>query len=103
MPATMASAGTYFAAAGRMAVRFRWVIVAAWLAGLAAAMVALPSLSAVTQTDNPPFLPASAPSERPAQLASPLQGASLTAVTVVAARPARALTAGDQAGSARLG
>ena len=98
----MAFAGTYFAAAGRMAVRFRWVIVAAWLAGLAAAMVALPSLSAVTQSDNTTFLPASAPSERAAQLASPLQGASLTAVTVVAARPAGALTAADQAAITRL-
>jgi putative drug exporter of the RND superfamily len=102
MRATMASAGTFFAAAGRMAVRFRWVIVAAWLAGLAAAMVALPSLSAVTQSDNTTFLPASAPSERAAQLASPLQGASLTAVTVVAARPAGALTAADQGAITRL-
>ena len=46
MRATMASAGTFFAAAGRLAVRFRWVIAAAWLAGMAAAMIGLPSLSA---------------------------------------------------------
>ena len=50
-------------------------------------MALLPSLSSVTQSDNTSFLPASAPSERAAQLASPLQGASLTAVTVVGARP----------------
>ena len=73
--------------AGRLAVRFRWAIVLAWLAGAAAAMIGLPSLSAVTQSDNTWFLPASAASEQAAQLASPLQGASLTAVTVVAARP----------------
>ena len=44
----------------------------------------------MTQSDNTSFLPASAPSEQAARLASPLQGASLTAVTVVAARPAGA-------------
>ena len=102
MPATMASAGTFFAVIGRLAVRFRWVIAAAWLAGVAAAMIGLPSLSAVTQSDNTSFLPASAPSEQAAQLASPLQGASLTAITVVAARPGGPLTAADQAAIARL-
>ena len=102
MRATMASAGTFFAVAGRLAVRFRWVIVLAWLARVAAAMIGLPSLSAVTQSDNTSFLPGSAPSEQAAQLASPLQGASLTAVTVVAARPAGTLTAADQAAIARL-
>src|SRR5271167_2445914 len=98
----MASVGTFFAAAGRLAVRFRWAIAAAWLAGLAAALGLLPSLSAVTQSDNTTFLPASAPSEQAAQLASPLQGASLTAVTVVAARASGTLTGADQAFVARL-
>ncbi len=102
MPATMASVGSLFAAAGRLAVRFRWAIVVVWLAGVTAAMIGLPSLSSVTQSDNTSFLPASAPSERAAQLASPLQGASLTAVTVVAARPGAALTAADQQAVARL-
>ncbi len=102
MPATMASVGSLFAAAGRLAVRFRWAIVVAWLAGVTAAMIGLPSLSSVTQSDNTSFLPASAPSERAAQLASPLQGASLTAVTVVATRPAAALTAADQQAIAEL-
>jgi putative drug exporter of the RND superfamily len=85
-----------------MSVRFRWVIVLAWVAGVAAAMVLLPSLSNVTQSDNTSFLPNSAPSEQAAQLASPLQGASLTAVTVVAARADGALTGADQAAIARL-
>src|SRR5579871_2796007 len=102
MRATMASVGSFFAVAGRLAVRFRWVIVLAWLAGVAAAMVGLPSLSAVTQSDNTSFLPASAPSEQASQLAAPLQGASLTAVNVVAARPSGALAAADQAAIARL-
>jgi len=101
-PATMVSVRTLFAVAGRLAVRFRWAIVLAWVAGTIAAMVLLPSLSNVTQSDNTSFLPASAPSERAAQLASPLQGASLTAVTVVAARADGPLTGADQAAITRL-
>jgi len=56
----------------------------------------------VTQSDNTSFLPASAPSEQAAQLASPLQGASLTAVTVVAGRARGPLGQADQAAIARL-
>jgi RND superfamily putative drug exporter len=94
--------GRFFTAAGRLSVRFRWVIVLAWVAGTAAAMVLLPSLSSVTQSDNTSFLPASAPSEQAAKLASPLQGASLTAVTVVAARIGGPLSGTDQTFVARL-
>jgi putative drug exporter of the RND superfamily len=101
-PATIASVSTFFAVTGRLAVRFRWAIVLAWVAGAAAAITLLPSLSNVTQSDNSSFLPASAPSEQAAQLASPLQGASLTAVTVVAARSRAALTGADQAAIAQL-
>ena len=98
----MAFVGNFFAATGRMAVRFRWAIVLAWAGGAVAAMTLLPSLASVTQSDNTSFLPASAPSQRAAQLASPLQGASLTAVTVVAAAPAGPLTGTDEAAIARL-
>jgi putative drug exporter of the RND superfamily len=103
----MAFVGSPFEVAGRLAVRFRWAIVLAWVAGTVAAMTLLPSLSNVTQSDNTSFLPASAPSEQAAQLASPLQGASLTAVTVVAARSGgahsgQAPTGADQAAIARL-
>jgi putative drug exporter of the RND superfamily len=98
----MAFVGTFFAAAGRLSVRFRWAILLAWVAGTVAAMALLPSLSSVTQSDNTSFLPDSAPSQRAAQLASPLQQASLTAVTVVAARAGGALTGDDQADITRL-
>src|SRR5579862_4067572 len=98
----MAFVGTFFAAIGRLSVRYRWAIVAAWVAGTVAAMALLPSLSSVTQSDNTSFLPASAPSEQAAQLASPLQGASLTAVGVVVARPDGPLTGTDVAAVARL-
>jgi putative drug exporter of the RND superfamily len=101
-PATIASVSISFAAVGRLSVRFRWAIVLAWVAGAVAATVLLPSLSNVTQSDNTSFLPASAPSEQAAQLDSPLQGAALTAVTVVAARAGGMLTGTDQAAIARL-
>ncbi len=55
----MAFVSIFFAAIGRFAVRFRWAIIVAWLAGSAAAMVGLPSLSSVTIS---------------ASLESPLQG-----------------------------
>ncbi len=48
----MAFVGIFFAAVGRLAVRWRWVILLAWTAGVVAAMVLLPSLSSVTQSDN---------------------------------------------------
>ena len=98
----MAFVGTFFAAAGRLSVRFRWAIVLAWVAGAAAAMALLPSLSSVTQSDSTSFLPASAPSEQAARLASPLQGATLTSVTVVVARAGGPLPAASGSFTARL-
>ena len=98
----MAFVDTFFTAVGRLSVRFRWVIVLAWVVGAVAAMALLPSLSSVTQSDNTSFLPGSAPSQQAARLASPLQGATLTAVTVVAARADGTLTGADQAFVARL-
>ncbi len=98
----MAFVGTFFTAVGRLTVRFRWAILLAWIIGMVAAMALLPSLGSVTQGDNTSFLPASAPSQRAAQLASPLQGAALTAVTVVVARSGGTLTSADQADIGRL-
>jgi putative drug exporter of the RND superfamily len=98
----MAFVGTFFTAVGRLAVRFRWAIVLAWIAGMIGAIALLPSLSSVTQGDNTSFLPTSAPSQEAAQLAAPLQGAALTAVTVVVGRPGGTLTSADQADISRL-
>src|SRR5260370_8079678 len=98
----MAFVGSFFAVIGRRSVRFRWAIVLAWVAGAVAAMTLLPSLSSVTQSDSTRFLPVDAPSEQAAQLASPVQGATLTAVRVVAAGPDGQLTAADQAFTGRL-
>ncbi len=84
-----------FGAIGRFAVRFRWLVVLAWVVLAIAAATQLPSLSSVTQSNNAKFLPASAPSEHAAELAAPFGTAGLQPVPVVAARTAAPLTQAD--------
>lgn len=84
-----------FAAIGRFSVRFRWLLLILWIAAAIAAVQLLPSLSSVTQNNNTSFLPASAPSQHAANLATPLQSSNVTAVPVVVARNGQ-LTSGDQ-------
>jgi RND superfamily putative drug exporter len=85
-----------FEALGRFDIRFRWLIVAAWIVIAIAANRFLPSLAAVAQSNNVVFLSASAPSQRAATLAAPFRttNASATAV-IVAARPDGPLTTTD--------
>jgi putative drug exporter of the RND superfamily len=93
-----------FAAIGRFDVRFRWLIVAVWVAGVIAGVRLAPGLSSVTQPGNSQFLSSSAPSVRAAMLATPFQGranASATAV-IVASRASGPLTAADQAATGRV-
>ena len=84
-----------FGAIGRAAVRFRWLVVLAWIAAAFGAFTQLPALSSVTQNNNAKFLPASAPSEHAAQLAAPFGTANLVPIPVVAARTAAPLTPAD--------
>jgi RND superfamily putative drug exporter len=84
-----------FGAIGRFAVRFRWLVLVAWIAAAFAAVTQLPSLASVTNNNNSTFLPASAPSEHAAKLAAPLGTANLFGIPVVAARPGAALTPAD--------
>ncbi|MEU0556538.1 MMPL family transporter [Dactylosporangium sp. NPDC006015] len=92
-----------FEALARFAVRFRWLIVVAWVAGVAGAVVGLPSLSSVIQTNNAQFLSASAPSRQAADLAAPFQGASPAATAIiVASRADGPLTAADDAAFSRV-
>jgi putative drug exporter of the RND superfamily len=101
---------TFFAWTGRVCVRYRWLVIFAWIAGSTGAVLLLPSLGSVTQSDNSSFLPASALSQQAAVLAAPLQGAaSLTAVTVIVAATSPgtpsspgALSQPEQAGIAAL-
>jgi putative drug exporter of the RND superfamily len=79
------------------AVRFRWLVLIAWVVAAVAIPKALPSLSSVTQANNSQFLPASAPSEQAATLAAPFGGTNLIPVPVVAAVSTGTLTSADQA------
>jgi RND superfamily putative drug exporter len=92
-----------FEALARFAVRFRWFIVAAWVAGVVAAVVGLPSLSSVVQSANSQFLSADAPSRRAAELAVPFEGNSPGATAViVASRVDGRLSAADEAAFGRV-
>jgi len=92
-----------FAALGRNAVRFRWVIVVVWLLGTGAAVHALPSLSSQIDNNNSAFLPSSAPSNQAAIIAEPLIGSINQApVDVVAVTSGSHFSAADQAAFARV-
>jgi len=86
-----------FAALARTVVRFRWPVVVVWL--LAAAIVprALPSLSSAARNENTAFLPADTPVVRAGALAAPFEHQNTASTLLVAGRPGRTLTAGDQA------
>ena len=91
-----------FGGIGAFAVKFRWVVIAAWLIAAFAVPHFLPSLNSVTQGNNSAFLPASAPSEQAAQLAAPFGATNLIPVPVVAAVSQGTLTAADQTWLAAL-
>jgi putative drug exporter of the RND superfamily len=92
----------FFAATGRFAVRFRWVIVAAWVAATVLATLFFPSLASVARQNNTSSLPASSPSLHAARLATPFQGPDQTPVSVVIARVGGTLTAADVTAAGRL-
>jgi putative drug exporter of the RND superfamily len=86
-----------FGGIGAFAVKFRWVVIAAWIVAAVAVPRFLPSLASVTQGNNSAFLPANAPSEQAAQLAAPFGTTNLIPVPVVAAVSQGTLTAADEA------
>ena len=92
----------FFGATGRFAVRFRWIVVVAWVAATILAHHFFPSLTSVAQASNTSFLPTSSPSLQAARLAAPFQGINQTPVMVVIARAGGTLTAADTAAVGRL-
>jgi RND superfamily putative drug exporter len=86
-----------FGGIGAFAVKFRWLVIAAWLIAAFAVPHFLPSLNSVTQGNNSAFLPASAPSEKAAQLATPFGSTTQIPVPVVAAVSQGTLTVQDTA------
>jgi RND superfamily putative drug exporter len=91
-----------FGGIGAFAVKFRWVVIAAWVIAAIAVPKFLPSLNSVTQGNNSAFLPASAPSEQAAELAAPFGATNLVPVQVVAAVSQGTLTTADTAWLATL-
>src|SRR5919202_111206 len=60
---------TFYATLGRLVVRFRYPIIAAWIAAAVLAIVALPSLNSVIKTTQSDFLPSNSPSLKAEKLA----------------------------------
>ncbi len=92
-----------FSALARFSVRFRWLVIAAWIIAVPVALKTLPSLASVSQSSNSQFLPADSPSMEAAKLAAPFQGKqTTTTATIVMERSSGPLTAADQQAAARL-
>jgi RND superfamily putative drug exporter len=91
----------FFTGLGRFSVRFRFLIVLAWVAVTAFAVQNLPSLGDVAKDTTSGFLPANSPSMQAAAMAAPFQDTSLAAATLVVAREG-GLTAADNAAVDRL-
>ena len=92
----------FFQHLGRIVVKFRWPIVAAWIILTIASVAFLPSLSSVVKNDNRAFLPANAPSIKAAELASPFQNANNAQVVLVAQTNGSALTPADKQAYAKV-
>jgi putative drug exporter of the RND superfamily len=91
----------FFMSLGRFTVRFRFLIVLAWIAVTVLAVQNLPSLGDVAKDTTSGFLPADSPSMQAAALAAPFQDSSLAAATLVVAREG-GLTPDDNAAVDRL-
>jgi RND superfamily putative drug exporter len=77
-------------------VRFRYVVLAAWLIVTALCVHFLPSLSSVSNNNNSAFLPQNVPSLQAAQLAAPFERGTLPSALIVAVRASGPLTSADQ-------
>jgi RND superfamily putative drug exporter len=86
----------FFTSLGQFTVRFRFLIVLAWIVVTVLAVRMLPSLGDVAKDTTSGFLPANSPSMQAAVLAAPFQDTSLAAATLVVARDG-GLTAADNA------
>ena len=92
-----------FSALARFSVRYRWLVIAAWIAAVPIVIKMLPSLASVSQSNNSAFLPADSPSMRAMQMAAPFRGKQTnTTVTIVMSRASGSLTAADQQAAAQV-
>ena len=89
----------FFAALGRFSVRFRWLVIGAWVAIAVIASITLPSMGSEVNNDNSQFLPSNAPSQQAAYLATPLIGnvSAQSQVIIVASVSGRGQSSGAPA------
>src|SRR5947209_7423174 len=95
---------TFYATLGRLVVRFRYPIIAAWIVAAVLSVVALPSLSSVVKTTQSDFLPSNSPSLKAEKLALHFnhQSSSLAQMTLVAVTTNGALTPAQDSAITRL-
>lgn len=92
----------FFSTLAHLVVRYRYLVVLAWVVVAIVATRALPSMGSEVNNDNSQFLPASAPSEQAANLATPLLGnRSNQSQVIVVASSSSTLTPADQKAIAR--
>ncbi len=84
-----------YSALGRFTVRFRWLVLLAWLLAIFGSFAVFPSLTSVVKANNSDFLPKNSPSTIASNLASPLQNSNYTPVPVVVSSTTGKLTASD--------
>jgi RND superfamily putative drug exporter len=85
-----------FEAIARFSVRFRWLIIFAWIAAIPVLTMNLPNINDVSKNDNSQFLPKGSPSNKAISLESSFQSKNTSATaTIVAVRESGTLTASD--------
>ena len=89
-------------AVGAFAVRFRWAVIALWVAASALCVLFLPSLGSVTNPDNSSFLPSDTGTAEAMRLAAPFVPPGQSSATLVAARSDGRLTQADQSAFRKL-
>ncbi len=87
---------------GRFDVRFRYLIVVAWVVVTVVCVRTLPGLGSVAKDTESGFLPTNSPSMHAAQLLDPFENSNLGTATLVASRSGGPLTAADKAAVATL-
>jgi len=86
----------FYSRLGKFDVRFRYLIVVAWVVVTAVCVSILPGLGSVAKNTESGFLPANSPSMHAAQLLNPFQNSNLATATLVASRSGSPLTATDK-------
>ena len=82
---------------GAQAVRFRWAVVAVWIAAAVGCVAFLPSMASVVDQNQSTFLPSDEPSVEAATLAAPFTPLEGSTAQIVIARSGAALTPADLA------